>query len=65
MFYGVAACNSQPCQNNGTCIELDDGFRCECSVGVGLLCEGELFKGIVVRLRELKMMPSYPEIEDN
>ena len=37
----VAACDSDPCQNGGTCVELDDGFRCECSVGIGPLCEGQ------------------------
>jgi len=33
-------CASNPCQNNGKCVELGSAFRCECPVGfAGQVCE--------------------------
>ena len=43
-FAEVYECTSHPCQNNGTCTDLVDGFRCDCvagyegvSCGIGML----------------------------
>ena len=41
----INECNSNPCYNNGTCIDLLNGYHCNCSVGYdGTQCElGKLF----------------------
>ena len=38
---GINECHSiNPCQNNGTCVDLEVGFKCQCPIGItGLTCE--------------------------
>ena len=34
-------CASKPCLNDGTCQNVEDGFKCECQSGwMGDTCEG-------------------------
>ena len=60
-------CNSNPCRNDGTCIEEDNGpgYTCSCTSGFGgVNCEEELYgrfysapswlEAIVVKTEELK-----------
>ena len=36
-------CQPQPCQNNGTCHDLVNGYKCECLVGFnGNNCENSM-----------------------
>lgn len=36
-------CVSNPCANNGTCVDLFDGYRCSCAPGfTGLTCQDEM-----------------------
>jgi len=36
-------CRSQPCHNDGACVDLPGNFRCDCPRGfTGLLCEADL-----------------------
>ena len=43
MNTAMMVCNSDPCQNKGTCHELSNGrFKCDCTDGFdGKLCEGD------------------------
>ena len=43
-FSDIDECQSQPCQNNGTCQNLAGGYLCNCKAGFsGFNCEsGEL-----------------------
>uniref|UniRef100_A0A914W2T8 EGF-like domain-containing protein n=1 Tax=Plectus sambesii TaxID=2011161 RepID=A0A914W2T8_9BILA len=37
--YDIDACSSSPCENNGTCIDLENSFHCMCMVGfIGQRC---------------------------
>ena len=39
-FLDIDDCQPQPCQNNGTCHDLVNDYRCECLVGFnGTNCE--------------------------
>ena len=36
----IDECESNPCQNGGTCLDGEDGFMCECPEGFeGQLCD--------------------------
>ena len=36
----IDECLSSPCHNNGTCVDLVDGYNCTCMSGYnGILCE--------------------------
>ena len=38
----VDKCLSNPCQNGGTCKNIEDGFQCSCTSDYrGTLCEGK------------------------
>uniref|UniRef100_A0A8D0DMD4 Crumbs cell polarity complex component 2 n=1 Tax=Salvator merianae TaxID=96440 RepID=A0A8D0DMD4_SALMN len=40
---GAPLCSSQPCQNNGTCVEEGGTYTCQCQAGyVGAHCEEEV-----------------------
>lgn len=30
LFTDIDECASAPCQNGGTCVNLEDSFKCEC-----------------------------------
>ena len=39
-FSDIDECQSQPCQNNGTCQNLAGGYLCNCKAGFnGTICE--------------------------
>lgn len=39
----VSICSSSPCQNRGSCLELTNGFRCQCVQGyTGQYCGQEV-----------------------
>ncbi len=41
---GVMPCTSNPCQNGGTCVDLDDSFSCTCRGGFGgTVCSSEFY----------------------
>ena len=44
----VVPCDSQPCQNGGTCRKLSEGFQCDCLIGMGLMCEGGCHKSVLL-----------------
>ena len=38
----IVTCDSNPCQNGGTCIDEGDGFMCDCTSGfTGVKCDIE------------------------
>ena len=40
MYVDIDECASDPCQNDGTCIDQVAGFECECADGYeGDVCE--------------------------
>lgn len=40
LFADLDECASQPCQGNATCVDLINGYACECSLGfAGRNCE--------------------------
>ena len=42
-FLDIDDCQPQPCQNNGTCYDLVNDYRCECLVGFnGTNCENSM-----------------------
>ena len=42
-FWDIDDCQPQPCQNNGTCHDLVNNYRCECLVGFnGTNCENSM-----------------------
>ena len=42
-FLDIDDCQLQPCQNNGTCYDLVNDYRCECLVGFnGTNCENSM-----------------------
>lgn len=33
---------TNPCEHDGLCVEMDDGYKCRCKVGyIGVNCEGK------------------------
>ena len=41
----INGCESNPCENDGTCTDMEDGYECECESGfTGTYCEtGKVF----------------------
>ena len=42
-FEDIKDCHGQPCQNNGTCVDLVNEYRCDCAAGFnGTYCENSV-----------------------
>ena len=42
-YYPEKYCEPDPCLNNGTCVEAETTFHCECEEGYqGKLCQGNV-----------------------
>ena len=40
MFVDIDECESNPCENDGTCIDMEGEYECECESGyTGTHCE--------------------------
>lgn len=49
IFSDIDECTAQPCQNNGTCIDLINDYQCYCTDGFnGKNCTNSKFKYVHV-----------------
>ena len=46
----INECESNPCENGGTCMDLEDGYNCACELGfTGTVCQtGNSFRDFTV-----------------
>ena len=54
-FSDTSVCDSQPCLNGGSCIDLDDEYSCNCTTGfTGISCQdGKLKSSIATFFAEV------------
>ena len=54
LLLDINECESNPCENGGTCMDMEDGYECECESGfTGPLCE----TGMKLIIKLLKFIP--------